>query len=66
MNIIKELRAQTGMTQKEFGQMLNIPIRTIQDWEQNRRTPPEYVVELIEYKIKKEEKIKKMTARNKS
>lgn len=52
--MIKAMRAETGMTQKEFGEYFNIPVRTIQDWEGNRRTPPEYVVELIEYKIRKE------------
>ena len=30
---IKELRASTGMTQTEFGNYLNIPMRTIQNWE---------------------------------
>ena len=42
------------MTQKEFAEYFNIPVRTIQDWEAGRRTPPVYVVELIEYKIEKE------------
>ena len=51
---IKELREQSRMSQSQFSNFLNIPIRTIQDWEQERRTPPPYVVELIEYKIKKE------------
>ena len=51
---IKDLRAQTGMSQKVFAEYFNIPVRTIQDWEAGRRTPPVYVVELIEYKIEKE------------
>ena len=51
---IKELRETTGMTQKEFAEYFNIPVRTIQDWEGERRTPPQYVVELIEYKLEKE------------
>ena len=42
------------MTQAQFSKYLNIPIRTIQEWEQGRRTPPVYVVELIKYKIEKE------------
>mgnify|MGYP001042590862 FL=1 len=56
---IRKLRAKTSMTQKEFGLFLNIPIRTIQDWEQERRTPPQYLLELIEYKIEKEKIIMK-------
>lgn len=51
---IKELRTQTGMTQKAFAQYFNIPVRTIEDWEAGRRKPPVYVLELIEYKIEKE------------
>ncbi len=51
---IKELRQKLKMTQKEFGEYLNIPQRTIQSWELGDRTPPPYVVELIKYKIKKE------------
>lgn len=59
---IKKIRSKTGKTQKEFSEMLNIPVRTIQDWESKRRTPPEYVKELIEYKITKEmEKMKNNT-----
>lgn len=52
---IKELRAATKMTQTEFGEYLNIPMRTIQNWEGGQRSCPEYVVELIKYKIEKEE-----------
>jgi transcriptional regulator with XRE-family HTH domain len=56
---IKELRAPTGMTQKTFSEYFNIPVRTIQDWERKRRTPPDYVTELIKYKIYKEELVMK-------
>ena len=52
--IIKELRQSTGMTQTEFGDYLNIPMRTIQNWEGGQRSAPEYVVKLIEYKLLKE------------
>lgn len=51
---IKELRQKLKMTQKEFGEYLNIPQRTIQSWELGDRTPPPYVVELIRFKIKNE------------
>lgn len=51
---IKNMRTQTNMTQKEFGEYFNIPVRTLQDWEAGRRTPPVYVVELIKYKTEKE------------
>lgn len=51
---IKELRLSTGMERKEFAEYFNIPYRTLQNWELELREAPEYVAELIEYKIKKE------------
>ncbi len=54
---IKELRQAAGMTQKAFSEYLGIPKRTIEDWENERRVPPAYVVGLIEYKLRNEEKI---------
>ena len=51
---IKKLRIRTRMTQKEFAKYFNIPQRTIENWEGRQRKPPPYVVELIEYKIRKE------------
>lgn len=49
---IKELRTLTGLSQSAFSKKYNIPIRTIQDWEGEKRIPPEYVIELLEFKIK--------------
>ena len=54
---IKELRTACGMTQKELSDYFNIPRRSIEDWEAKKRTPPEYLVELIEYKLRAEGKI---------
>lgn len=51
---IKELRALSHMTQKQFSEYFGIPKRTIEDWECSKRTPPQYVVDLIEYKLRKE------------
>lgn len=48
---IEELRAKTGMTQTEFGKWLGIPMRTIQNWENGQRSAPEYVVELIAFRV---------------
>ena len=55
---IKEIRALTGLSQQKFGDLLHIPKRTLQDWEQELRVPPAYIVELIEYKLKNEGLIK--------
>lgn len=43
------------MTQKEFTEKLGIPKRTIEDWESKRRHPPEYIINLIKFKIENEE-----------
>ena len=53
---IKELRASAGMTQNEFGEYLNIPMRTIQNWEGGQRNCPEYVIDLIKYRLDNENK----------
>ena len=57
---IKELRASTGMTRKAFSEHTGIPVRTLEDWEAARRTPPEYIPRLIAYQLKYEELVKKI------
>ena len=52
---MKELRDSVGMTRKEFSDHIGIPIRTLEDWEAARRTPPEYIPRLIAYQLKYEE-----------
>lgn len=52
---MRSLRLATGMTQKEFSQFTGIPLRTIEGWDIGHRTPPEYVVKLVAYKIDKED-----------
>lgn len=51
---IKELRTASGMTQQAFSEYFGIPKRTLEDWEGERRTPPEYLAKLVEYKLKHE------------
>ena len=57
-NTIKELRESIGMSRKEFSDHTGIPVRTLEDWEAARRTPPEYIPRLIAYQLKYEELIK--------
>lgn len=54
----KELRQKSGMTQKEFAEYFEIPKRTIEDWDRGARKCPEYLLKLMEYKLKKENIIK--------
>ena len=55
---LQELRSLSGMTQQQFADYFGIPKRTIEDWEAGRRTPTEYIMGLIEYKLRKERIIK--------
>lgn len=54
-NRIKELRESIRMNRSEFSAYTGIPIRTLEDWEAGRRTPPEYVPRLLAYMLKYEE-----------
>lgn len=51
---VKELRMQTGLSQSKFAKMFDVPVATLKDWEQERRTPPVYVINMmrtiLEYK----------------
>lgn len=51
---ILSLRTASGMTRKSFSEYFQIPIRTLEDWEGNKRTPPAYLVNLIRYKLTNE------------
>ena len=55
---ITELRKSTGMTRKAFAAHTGIPVRTLEDWEAGRRTPPEYIPRLLGYQLKYEELVK--------
>jgi DNA-binding transcriptional regulator YiaG len=50
-NRIRKMRKEAGMTQKMFSDFFGIPVRTLQDWEAGARTPPEYLVQLLPYKL---------------
>ena len=55
---IKEARLAAGLTQKQMSEQFDIPLRTIESWESEVRTPPAYVERLIIDKlltIKKEQ-----------
>lgn len=49
---IREMRIMLGDTQTEFAKRYNVPFRSIQNWETGLRNPPEYIVELLEYRVK--------------
>lgn len=49
-----KIRESSGMKRKEFAKYLNIPYRTMQDWELGKSSMPKYVLELIDFKVRKE------------
>lgn len=55
---IKKMRAETGMTQKQFAEYFFIPKRNIENWESGSRSCPEYLERLMQYKLEKEGLIK--------
>ena len=56
---IRELRESVGENRYEFSEHLGILVRTLEDWEAGRRTPPQYIPRLIEYQLKYEKLVKK-------
>ena len=59
MNRIKELREMTGMNRREFCDYFGIPYPTVTDWERGQRHAPDYVLRLLEFRIRAEELDKK-------
>ena len=44
---MKDFRKQTGLSQSKFAEHFELPVRSVQEWEQGRRTPPEYLLKLL-------------------
>lgn len=44
---ITEIREMSGLSRAAFSRQYKIPVRTLEDWESGKRTPPEYVLELL-------------------
>ena len=54
----KELREASGMTQREYAEYFGIPLRTIENWSGSVNKCPEYLLDLMHYKLKTEGIIK--------
>jgi DNA-binding transcriptional regulator YiaG len=50
----KELRQASGMNQTKFAEYFKIPRRTVQNWELGTNKCPDYLLELMHYKLQKE------------
>ena len=51
---LKELRKKNNITQAGLSKMLEVPKRTIENWEGGINKPPEYVQRLILEKLRAE------------
>lgn len=54
MKTIKEIREKTGLSRPKFGAAYGLSVRTLENWElksSNGRQAPEYVVNLLDYKV---------------
>lgn len=48
---IRAIRAATGLSQVRFAERYGIPRRTIENWESGVRTPPPYVINLLQLAV---------------
>ncbi len=51
--MLKEARAEYGITQKELSEITEIPLRTIENWESGKRTPSPWVEKMVYTYLKK-------------
>lgn len=51
---IKEIRALTSLSQVKFCEKYHIPLNTFARWEQGKREPPDYLVELLEFRVRED------------
>jgi DNA-binding transcriptional regulator YiaG len=45
---VKDLCTEYGYSQTALSKRFGIPLRTVQDWHSERRTPPPYIVSMME------------------
>ena len=56
MNEFKKLREQSGMNMKRFAEYFVIPYRTVQNWEAGVNKCPDYLLNLMKFKLDHKEK----------
>ena len=55
---IKDIRSKTGLSQSKFSKLTGVPLGTLQRWERNYSTPPEYIIPMMEKALKYDKVIK--------
>ncbi len=58
IDTLKGIREMLNMNRTEFSQYMDIPLRTLEEWEAGRRQMPEYVLRLITYYVKVQKLLK--------
>ena len=53
-NELKLMREQVGFSMRDLAIFLGIPKRTLENWEYGISAPPQYVIDLIIYKVQHE------------
>ena len=53
---IKAVREAHNLSRKQFTELLEIPYRTLQDWELGNRKCPDYLIKLIKFRLEHGEK----------
>ena len=46
-NIIKSIREALQVSQSQFSERFNIPVKTVQSWESGIRKPPAYIPQML-------------------
>lgn len=49
MKTIKEIRAETGLSQAAFAKRFGMAKRTIEDWDTGKRRAPVWVLAMLDY-----------------
>lgn len=61
---MKGIRSELGLNRKEFSEYMDIPLRTLEEWEAGRRKMPDYVLRLITYYARTEQLLKEKGIEN--
>ena len=53
---IREMREYLNLSRAAFSRIYKIPIRTLENWESGERTPPDYLLYLLERAVLEDKK----------
>jgi len=57
---VKEIREYSGLSRSEFSRTYEIPLRTLEDWESEKRNAPNYVIEMLRRIVVENEELKSL------